>query len=213
MLGVFILCMHLTNVGYGCSIKDTLQKIASTKMLWDNILFQSTEQQIELEKFLKSKNADLYINFCLTKRTLIIRDTGDNFRAASRYPTEQTSYSVLNLKDLVSCPYGQFISTLWRGKESRKMLQIHAQKHYNELCDLVKNGINLNINGLMEEFNVILIFVADLSFTKEILGKCSSTQTFGCFHCELNIKSWSTTKKIKGNPQSIIYFTHSSISE
>ena len=46
------------------------------------------------------------------KRTIFLRETGDNFRGAARYPTEQTLYAILNMKMMLNNPYGQFISTL-----------------------------------------------------------------------------------------------------
>ena len=38
---------------------------------------------------------------------------------------------------------------------------------------------------------------------KEILGRCSSTHTYGCFHCDLKIQNWASTKKLVGNAHSI----------
>ena len=93
---------------------------------------------------------------------------------------------------------------MWRGSESRKNLEYHVKSHYDELSELVKNGIVLNIDGVQEHFNVLSFLVADLSFVKEVLGKCSCMQTYGCFHCELNIKKWDSVKKVNGTEQSIV---------
>lgn len=128
--------------------------------------------------FLISKDEDLYHNFDSNKKNHILRDIGDNFRAASKYPTEQTSFSVLNIEELITCPYGQFISTLWRGMESRETLRTHVSRIYNELTDLVKYGVDLTVGDKKEHFNIAVISVADLSFTKEMLGKCQCTHTF-----------------------------------
>ncbi|XP_066914971.1 uncharacterized protein [Clytia hemisphaerica] len=189
-------------MGYFCTVKETLQMILSCPSLYSKMIFFSIEQCNAIKEFIISKDAELYKNFDSTRRTIIIRDTGDNFRASSKYPTEQTSFSILNIEELVTCPYGQFISTLWRGKESRETLQLHVSKIYEELTHLVKNGVKLKIDNAEEHFNIIVISVADLSFTKEVLGKCQCTHTFGCLHCELDNKQWCSLKPTKGTPQS-----------
>ena len=97
---------------HGCTVTETLQKIVSTPALWNKATFLTKEKLLKLETFLKQKNSLLYQQFNSACRTLIIRDTGDNFRGASRYPTEQTSFSILNIPELITCPNGQFISTL-----------------------------------------------------------------------------------------------------
>ena len=190
-------------MGFSCTVKDTLQRIFYCKILKDKMEFPTEERQNSISLFLKVKDPKLYKNFDAKCRTLFIRDTGDNFRACSRYPTEQISFSLLNIPDLVNCPYGQFITNLWRGMECRESLEEHAAPYYNELSSLVSNGVDLTINDKEEHFNVVVFLVADLSFVKEILGKCSCTQSFGCFHCELNIKQWSAAKIQKASPQSI----------
>lgn len=90
-------------------------------------------------------------------------------------PLNKLHFRVLNISNLVSGPYGQFITTLWRGIECRETLEKHCKRHYNELTELVMNGINLTVNGSLEHFNIVVFFVADLSFVKEVLGKCSCT--------------------------------------
>ena len=80
---------------------------------------------------------------------------------------------------------------------------MHVAKHYTELNDIMRNGVDLNIQGQTEHFNIIVFLVADLSFVKEILGKCSSSHEFGYFHCELDSKSWSSPRLCLGVPQSI----------
>ena len=94
-------------MGYGCEIKETLELIFSCKEYVEKMTFLSKERNLKLEQFLKSKNALLFNKFDHKRRTLILRETGDNFRAAGRYPTEQTSFSILNIIDLVGASYGQ----------------------------------------------------------------------------------------------------------
>ena len=189
-------------MGYFCTVTETLQMIVSCNDLFSKMKFFSIERQNKIRKFLISKDEELYHNFDSHKRTIFLRDTGDNFRAASKYPTEQTSFSVLNIEELITCPYGQFISTLWRGKESRETLQTHVARIYNELADLVKHGVDLTVGDKKEHFNIVVISVADLSFTKEMLGKCQCTHTFGCLHCELNSKEWCSLQPKVGQAQS-----------
>ena len=112
-------------MGYSCEIQDTLQRIMSCDELASKCVFTTTERSKRISYFLKNKNPALYKNFDFEKRTLFLRTTGDNFRACSRYPTEQTSVSLLNISELINCPYGQFITTLWRGSECRETLESH----------------------------------------------------------------------------------------
>ena len=93
-------------------------------------------------------------------------------------PTEQTSFAVLNIRELSNCPYGQFISTLWRGSESRKMIESHVLFHYNELAELVKSGVTLNVDNVADNFNVICLFVADLCFVKDVIACCFVSSIF-----------------------------------
>ena len=85
-------------MGYCCHVGDTLQRILLCETLCEKLEFIPTEKQRDISDFLKEKNSDLYSNFDINKRTFLIRDTGDNFRAASRYTTEQTSLSILNIR-------------------------------------------------------------------------------------------------------------------
>ena len=52
---------------------------------------------------------------------------------------------------MLNNPYGQFISTLWRGAESRSMLAIHVQDHYDSLSEAVTNGVSLLVGGEVEQ--------------------------------------------------------------
>lgn len=189
-------------MGVCTSITDTLQHIVGCEKLKLEISFFNVEEQVRIFSFLKEKDAELYKNLDPNKRTIFIRDTGDNFRAASRYPTEQTSFSILNLKKLVNCPYGQFITTLWRGSESREMLSTHVGKHYEELTKLVKHGVTLIFNDILEPFNIVAFFVADLCFVKDVIGLCSCISTYGCYHCLLKRDDWSAKSKKVGDDRS-----------
>lgn len=190
-------------MGYQTNLRDTLQHIVSCPDLLDMFKFLTDTQQSKLFDFLKKRDHNLFKALNVNDRTIVVRDTGDNFRASSRYPTEQLSFSVLNMEKMVNSPYGQFISNLWRGGESREILENHGKDHYLELSQLVHNGVVLNVNGQDERFNVIVLLVADLCFTKEILGRCQCTHQFGCFHCELESSKWNTKKKSVGEKQSI----------
>ncbi|XP_047130119.1 uncharacterized protein LOC124810022 [Hydra vulgaris] len=137
--------------GYSCNVKETLRRVLSTLSLYEKFEFFSIEQQQVIRDFLILKNNTLYEKFDINSKTLILHDTGDNFCAASRYPTEQTSFSIVNLTPMINSLYGQFITTLWR--------------------------------------------VADLCFINEVIGKCSSNQTYGCNHCKLPIYDWAAVNK------------------
>ena len=173
-----------------CSmVTETLEFLMKTKFWYDKMIFATEEQQ----KQLHGKFKELYVHsdqkFDPAKKTIFL--TGDNFRAASKQQTEQISYSVMNIKEFLHSPYGQFIDSLWRGSESRENVHIHTADHYREIKGLVSNGIDLiNPDGEMEHFNVLAFMCADLGFTKEVFGKCSSTSLYGCFFCKKNIKDW-----------------------
>ena len=190
-------------MGVKTEFQDTMQQIVCTEILFSQFKFPSTEQQMKLFEYLQAKDIDLYKNFDPLKRTIFIRSTGDNFRAAAKFPTEQTSFSILNMTDLVNNPYGQFISSLWRGSESRAMLKIHVDSHYQELTEAVKNGVSLFVNNCEEVFNVVAFLVADLSFVKDIIGQCSSISSYGCYHCIMPSKQWLNNERITADPKII----------
>ena len=68
---------------------------------------------------------------------------GDNFCEACRHPTEQDSFSVLNLKELVSSPNGQIVNGLWRGSEDRATLQRHLVATYAEIDQAARDGVTI----------------------------------------------------------------------
>lgn len=186
-------------MGVNTTLLGTLQNIVSTEKLFSKFQFPTQEQQDKIINFLLSKNENLYQNLSSSQRTLFLRVTGDNFRAAAKFPTEQTSYSILNMPELSNNPYGQFVSTLWRGSEDRKMLSVHCNAHFSELSYAVRHGVKLVVDGNVETFNVIVFMVADLSFLKDILGHCSSVSMYGCFYCKLRSSLW-VSKKFQTGP-------------
>ena len=137
------------------------------------------------------------------KRTLFIRETGDNFRASARFPTEQVSFSLINLEDLLNSPYGQFVVSLWRGSENRNNLKLHLTGHFQELEYLVQSGLEISVNGTTETFNVVVILCTDLGLLDKLLGKCGKTSKYGCYWCCKPIKNWSDNARTKGIPQEI----------
>ena len=147
---------------------------------------------------LKTKN-NLYRNLDPLKKTIFLRLTGDNFRASCKMPTEQISFTIMNIKDTLHSPYGQFILSIWRGAESRIGIQTHAKKHLIDMENLVVNGIEIEVEeGLLISFNVVVFLCADLAFLKDILGKCASMSMYGCLHCKKMIKDWSETQSQGG---------------
>ena len=185
-------------------VEETLTLFLRSKFWFPKLKFPNSLQQQELFDALKKLNSDLYGHLNPKLRTLFIRLTGDNFRGAGKIPTEQISYSVLNNESLRHSPYGQFLSSLWRGSESRLNVGIHVTNHYKEIKDLLSNGISIpTTNGDFEHFNVLPIMCADLSFVKEVIGKCSSTSTYGCFYCKRQIKDWDANKLTEKVHQSL----------
>ena len=170
----------------GCDVKSTLEFILKNKFWSDAIIFSPAEVQGKFLNELKRLNNSLYGHLDPSLKTLFMRLTGDNFRATSKYPTEQLSFSFLNNSELLHSPYGQFIASLFRGSESRLNLEIHGNAHYTEVKNLLMNGFFFN----GEKFNVVPFLCADLSFVKEVLGKCSCTSLYGCFYCKMHINDW-----------------------
>ena len=184
------------------SLHETLPHIVSSE-LFKKFEFKTVDEQQNLFRFLKERNSTLFKSLDPTKRTIFLRQTGDNFRACARLPTEQISFSILNIKTMVNNPYGQFINALWRGSESRNGLEIHIQDVLHELDKIAEEGIQLNVNGDVEHFNVIVFLVTDIGLLEKLLGKCSSTSMFGCFWCDKKKDDWDKPKRPEGKPQEI----------
>ena len=64
---------------------------------------------------------------------------------------------------------------------------------------MVANGITLKVDGI----DVVVFIVADLSCIKELLGRCSTSHTYGCFYCNLHHEHYDSLNKMTGNSRSI----------
>jgi len=83
------------------------------------------------------------------------------------------------------------------------MIDKHVSHHSQDLEHLVASGIELVTKNGIEYFNVVCFFVADLCFVKDVIGACSCTSTFGCYHCKLTKNDWSALKKKVGLPKNV----------
>ena len=193
---------HLNCMCVRSDMQDTLHRIMNCE-LGRKAKFLSTEEQSELIKFLKQRDPLLYSNLDSRRRTLFVRETGDNFRASARFPTEQVSFSLMNFPDLLNSPYGQFVISLWRGSENRENLLNHLSGHFKELEEIVHSGLEIFVDAKLETFNVVVILCTDLGLLDKLLGKCGTTSKYGCYWCCKLLKNWSETAKTKGTPQEI----------
>lgn len=175
----------------------------SSDLLFSKFQFPNIEQQNKLFQHLKKERNSLYKGLDADKRTLFLRETGDNFRAGAHQPTEQMSFSILNLTDLINSPNGQFLSSIWRGPESRQYIKAHMKGHYKDVTQAVEQGLALTINGSFETFNVIAFCIADLCHLKETLGKCLCTAMYGCYWCRKKISAWDDSRPSTSPPQTI----------
>ena len=110
----------------------------------------------------------------------------------------------MNVQSMVNNPYGQSINGLWRGSENRKELEIHIMKYFKELYDVAVNGIDLIVDGNIEQFNVVFILVTYIGLLEKLLGKCSSTAKYGCFWCDKTKNDWDSLLKINKGKQQMI---------
>ena len=118
--------------------------ISKVPDLYKRMQFVEQNQQSKLFTFLQSKNSELYKNLNFSERTLFLRQTGDNFRASKSYPTEQFSFNIMNMSDMLNSPYGQFISNIFRGGESRLKIKLHCKEAFDELHFLIKMELHWN---------------------------------------------------------------------
>ena len=190
-------------ISVGATVQESLQLYLANDFWYEKLKLPTDTEQINFFATLKELNPSLYGHLRPDRKTLFLRLTGDNFRAAAKCPTEQISFSVLNNKETLHSPYAQMISSLWRGSESRINIEIHTAEHYAEVKGLLMNGLKITKNGNREHFNVIPILCADLCFVKEVLGKCSCTSMFGCMYCKKNIAKWNEDKLQSAPAQSI----------
>ena len=135
---------------------------------------------------------------CLCK---LGRNTPDNIfktdwrqlqAALKRQPTQQMSFSILNLQSLVNSPHGQFVVSSWRGGESRHLLRNHMSANFSQLEEMAREGITVRVAGTdtAEHFNVVVMYVSDFSHTKEVLGRVQVTAEQGCALCDLPASTW-----------------------
>ena len=196
-------CMHAST-----DLVETLKLICSTEELFKEFSFPERENQRNLFSHLQTQNSELYKNLDSDKRTVFIRDTGDNFRASKHYPTEQISFSVLNLQNLINSPYGQFATSLFRGPENRTSLKSHGQIHFNQLKCLATNGLLMQLpDTSFEHFNVVVFLVADLGYIKEVIGKSSCMSMYGCYQCCKPINEWHSKDKKIAKLQTVSNYT------
>ena len=176
------------------NFKETLQLILSKSELVSSMSFPTPEQQKNLLEQLYAKYPTLYENAARNRpdnRTIFLRETGDNFRAAGKHQTQQDSFTILNMRHLITSPAGQVLNGLWRGPESRDMLKRHLLATYKEMADCVQNGLTVTQeDGTVEIFNVVVFYVADYSHKKEVLGRAAVTAKFGCPHCKKPLNQW-----------------------
>ena len=84
-------------MGVCTDIVDTLQHVISCEKLSVDLDLFNADEQKRIFSFLKEGDSELYKNLDSSKRTFFNRDTGDNFQAASHYPTERISFSIQNV--------------------------------------------------------------------------------------------------------------------
>ena len=154
-------------------LKDTLQRVVQVEELFSHFHFPSEQQQQNLFLQLQQRRPDVYKNLDTTRRTIFLRQTGDNYRAAlKRQPTQQMSFCILNLQSLVNSPLGQFVVSSWRGGENRSLLRTHMDANFREVEEMAREGITMKVAGAeaVESFNVVVLYVSDFSHSKEVLG-------------------------------------------
>ena len=180
---------------------DTLKRIVSEPELYQKFHFPSPGQQHNLFRQLQERRPDVYSALRPADRTLFLRQTGDNYRAAlKRQPTQQMSVSVLNLRDLIYSPLGQFVISSWRGGETRKSLRAHMTATFQELDTLAREGLTLTVAGQdePEHFNIVVLYVADYSHLKEVLGRVQVNAEQGCPLCDRPASTWHKPQAAKG---------------
>ena len=170
-------------------------EVTSTKEMVKNVKEKSL---VDVQKMFQRKGGPT----SEMKSKQAMKQRNDKINAC-KYPTEQMSFSVLNVEELLQSPYGQIMSSLWRGCENRENLIRHGSKFHHQLKGLLINGAEFTLpNGEREEMNVIPIMCADLGYMKEILGKCLSTCKYDCYYCKKPLKEWDSQKVSTAEPLS-----------
>ena len=168
--------------------KETMQLIFAKQELVEQMKFPEPEQQKRLFKELYWKYPALYTNMVKHRPanwTIFPHETGDNFRAASHQQNKQDSFTIVNLHQLITSPAGLLVNRLWQGTESREILRNLLSATYDQIRDCVRNGLKVNLlDGTTETFNVIVLYIADYSHKKEVLGRVGVNARYGCIHCK-----------------------------
>ena len=173
------------------STTDTLQHVFKSAHLFKRMSFVEAGKQAALFEQLKQIDSHLYSGPNVLRRTIFLRQTGDNYRSF-RLPMQQMSFNIMNMKSLLNSPLGQFIQCLWRGQEKREALVSHCTALFSELESLTQSGVKLTLPcGTMEEFNVVVIYVADLSHMEKVMGRVSCTAKYGCMRCKKPSSAWA----------------------
>ena len=172
------------------STTDTLQRVFKSTHLFKRMSFVEAGKQAALFEQLKQIDSHLYSGLNVFRRTIFLRQTGDNYRSF-QLPTQQMLFKIMNMKSLLNSPLGQFIQCLWRGQEKREALVSHCTALFSELESLTRSGVRLTLPcGTMEEFNVAMIYVADLSHMEKVMGRVSCTAKYGCMRCKKPSSAW-----------------------
>ena len=50
----------------------------------------------------------------------------------------------------------------------------------------------------------ILFSALDLCFVKEVIGQCSSTSTYGCYHCKVKKDDWVSNNRSVGTAKNLL---------
>ena len=88
-----------------------------------------------------------------------------------------------------------------RGIHHKRITPLWPRRY---ITDTIFNFEKLElINGAQEHFNIVIFLVADLGYIKDIIGKCSSTALYGCYHCIKNIQDWHAGVLNLSNPQTV----------
>ena len=174
--------------------QETMQHIFACKALLDEMQFPEPAQQARLFQQLYSSFPDLYERNMTERpnnRTIFLRETGDNFLSSGRQQTEQDSFTLLNLRRLITSPTGQFVNGLWRGPKTRELIERHMRATYASMEESIRNGLTVTLpDGTVETFNVVVFYIADYGHKKEVLGRVSVTGKFGCPHCQKPLLQW-----------------------
>ena len=165
-------------------IKETLCQYLKSEFWMSKMNFNTNTKSLIHHL---QNDSSIYKHLNPDNKCIFLRMTGDNFRAACKQPTQQISFSILNVQELVNSPYGQILSSIFRGKETRKNIDEHVTLYHQQLEELLKEGLKLDSSTA---YNIIPILCADLGYVKELLGKCSTTSLYGCYYCKKPIQKW-----------------------